>query len=224
MIICYKCSRIGCERGINMYLLIIVMMGYLFGCINGSQIIGKYKNINIKNSGMKNAGATNATVLLGWKYGFVVAFIDIFKAVVSLFLAAALLSKYQVIYELQILFLYVNALFVIIGHNYPLQMNFKGGKGTASLFGILLYIDWKFAVLGLIILLLFAIVTNYFVTGTFMLYLSFITYTAYKFGRGPTFIVFLFTVLFLIKHTENFRRIINKEEVKLSTLFRREAS
>ena len=52
-------------------------------------------------------------------------------------------------------------------------MNFKGGKGTASFFGILLYIDWKIAILGLIVLLLFAFVTNYFVTITLMLYVFF---------------------------------------------------
>lgn len=204
--------------------IIIIFIGYLIGCIHGSQIVGKYKNINIKKSGMKNAGATNTTVLLGWKYGLIVAFIDVFKAIISLTITAALLNAYNVVDETQILLLYVNALFVIIGHNFPLQMNLKGGKGTASLFGILLYIDWKFAVTGLIILLVFAFVTNYFVLGTLMLYFSFNAYTVYLFGKGPALMTVLFTVLFFVKHTDNFKRIMNKEEVKLSTLFRREAS
>jgi len=207
-----------------MYIFLIVMIGYLFGCVNGSQIIGKMKDINIKSNGMKNAGATNTTVLLGWRYGFIVAFIDVFKAILSLLLAAMLLQQYNVMLELQIVLLYANALFVIIGHNYPLQMGFNGGKGTASLFGVLLFIDWKFAVMGLFILLLFAAVSNYFVTGTLMLYISFIAYTAYSFGRGPAMISFLFLILFLLKHIENFRRIMNKEEVKVTSLFRREAS
>jgi len=209
-----------------MYLLILILMiiGYLFGCINGSQIVGKYKNIDIKNNGMKNPGASNTTVLLGWKYGIVVACIDIFKATISLVIAAYLLDRYLVSFELQMLLLYINALFVVIGHNFPFTMNFKGGKGTASFFGILLYIDWKIAILGLIVLLLFAFVTNYFVTGTLMLYVSFITYTAYTSGRGPTVVVFLLFVIFIFKHVENFRRILNNEEVKLSSLFRKEAS
>ena len=205
-------------------LLIIIIIGYLFGCIHGSQIVGKHKNINIKNSGMKNAGASNATLLLGWKYGFIVAFIDVFKAVLSLLVAAAILNNYNILFEMQILYLYLNALFVVVGHNFPVTMNFKGGKGTASFFGVLLFLNWKFAVMGLVILLIFAFVSNYFVTGTFMLYLSFIMYTAYTFGRGATYIAFLFTILFIVKHRENFKRIMNKEEVKLSTLFRRQAS
>lgn len=209
-----------------MYLLILILMiiGYLFGCINGSQIVGKYKNIDIKNNGMKNPGASNTTVLLGWKYGIVVACIDIFKATISLVIAAYLLDRYLVSFELQMLLLYINALFVVIGHNFPFTMNFKGGKGTASFFGILLFIDWKIAILGLIVLLLFAFVTNYFVSGTLMLYVSFITYTAYTSGRGPTVVVFLLFVIFIFKHVENFRRILNNEEVKLSSLFRKEAS
>src|SRR5690625_1981869 len=113
-------------------------LGYLFGCINGSQIIGKIKQINIKNNGMKNAGATNTTVLLGWRYGIVVAFIDIIKAIISLLILASLLYRYDMLLEMKVLLLYINALFVIVGHNYPLTMNFNGGKGTASLFGILL--------------------------------------------------------------------------------------
>lgn len=56
-----------------MYLLISSLVGYLFGCLNGSQLIGKYKQVSIKHAGMKNAGATNATLVLGVKYGVVVA-------------------------------------------------------------------------------------------------------------------------------------------------------
>lgn len=208
-----------------MYLLLVIMLiGYLFGCINGSQIIGKYKNINIKNSGMKNAGASNTTIVLGWRYGCIVAFIDVTKAILSLAAAGLILNHYNVLFEYQILFLYINALFVVIGHNFPVTMSFKGGKGTASFFGVLLFLDWKIAVMGLGVLLLFAFVTNYFVTGTFVLYLFFIMFTAFTHGRGATYIAFLFTILFLVKHVENFRRIMNKEEVKLSTLLRREAS
>lgn len=207
-----------------MYLLISSLVGYLFGCLNGSQLIGKYKQVSIKHAGMKNAGATNATLVLGVKYGVVVAFIDICKAIISLLLVAIILDHYQVGFELATVLLYVNALFVIIGHNFPFTMYFNGGKGTASMFGILLYLDWRFAFLGLLILLLFAIVANYFVMGTFMLYLSFIGFTGFTFGTPSALIAFILLILFFIKHAENFKRIINKEEVKVTTLFRKEAS
>lgn len=207
-----------------MYFLISSLIGYLFGCLNGSQLIGKYKDVSVKHKGMKNAGATNTTLVLGFRYGLVVLFIDVCKAIVSLLLVAIILDYFQVGLDLAIIFLYVNALFIIIGHNYPFTMNFDGGKGTASLFGILLYLDWRFAFLGLFILLLFAIVANYFVMGTFMLYLSFIGFTGFTSGITPAIIAFLLLILFFMKHTENFKRIISKEEVKVTALFRKEAS
>lgn len=205
-----------------MNFILVIVIGYLFGCVHGSQIIGKYKKINIKKSGMENSGATNATLLLGWRYGILVAIVDIGKSVVSMFLVTYLLNMQHMIFDLQLYYLLLNALFVIIGHNYPMTMNFNGGKGTASFFGVLLYLDWKYAMISLFMALIFAFITNYFVFGTMLAYLAFITYIAYVYGKGPVLLAFFFTILFLAKHMENFKRILNQEEVKLSTLFRKE--
>lgn len=207
-----------------MHLLIIAFIGYLFGCVNGAQIIGKYKQVNIQNGGSGNAGATNATVILGWKSGVFVALIDVCKAILSLYLAAALLMHTDFLFEYQVLLLYINALFVILGHNFPMTMHFRGGKGTASFLGVLLFIDWKFAAMAFMVFLIFAFATNYFVIGTFVAYLSFIAYTSFTFGRGPTYVAVLLTVLFLYKHVDNVKRIMGKEEMKLSSIFRRQAS
>lgn len=207
-----------------MYALIVSIIGYLFGCIHGSQIIGKFKQINIKENGMKNSGATNATLLLGWRYGLFVAFVDVIKAIMSMMLVIALLGKNGIILEQATLYIYLNALFVIIGHNYPLTMNFNGGKGTASFFGVLLMLNPLFAVFSLFLMLLFAIITNYFVVGTMFTYIGFIMYTSKTYSVGPVVIASLFLVLFFLKHSENFKRIIRSEEVKLSSLYRKEAS
>lgn len=207
-----------------MYLISVAFIGYLFGCINGAQLIGKYKQTNIKNNGSKNAGASNTFLLLGWKSGAFVAFIDIFKAILSLSIVALLLIYTDIFFESQILLLYVNALFVILGHNYPITMNFNGGKGTASFLGVLLFFNWKFALMALIIFLLFSIVTNYFVIGTFVAYLSFAAYTSLAYGRGPMYITLLLTMFFILNHVDNIKRIMNKEETKLSSLFHRQAT
>lgn len=207
-----------------MFFLISSMCGYLFGCINGSQLIGHYKNVSVKDSGMKNAGATNTTLVLGFKYGLAVLCIDILKAIISLYLIAILLAKYNVTFDYQMLLLYINGLFVIVGHNFPITMGFAGGKGTASIFGVLLFIDWKFALMGFFIMLIFAFISNYFVVGTLMLYLSFVAYTTFTFERSVVFVAFLFMMMFLIKHAANFKRIVAKEEEKVSSLFHKEAS
>jgi len=69
-----------------------------------------------------------------------------------------------------------------------------------------------------------ALITKYFVFGTFMAYIAFVFYTASQFGRAPLLIALLFLMLFLLRHIENFKRITNKEEMKISTMFRREVS
>lgn len=205
-------------------LLVVMVVGYMFGCIHGSQLVGRYKNINIKKSGMKNSGASNATLILGWRYGIVVAIVDIGKALLSLQITVYILQLYDVVVGVSIVYLLVNGLFVIIGHNYPMTMNFNGGKGTASFIGVLLFINWKLAVISLFMALIISFISNYFVLGTLSGYLIFNFYVGYLYGKGPIIVSLLFTSLFLIKHAENFRRIMNNEEVKLRTLFRKEAS
>lgn len=207
-----------------MDIVLVILIGYLFGCINGSQLIGKIKQVNVQESGSKNPGASNTALLLGWRAGAIVAFIDVFKAIISFLFVAILLHKYNVLFETQIILLYLNALFVVIGHNYPLTMNFQGGKGTATFLGFLLCLDWQFTVVAFTVFLLGALLTKYFVIGTFMAYVSFVLYTLASFGRGPFLIAILFIILFLISHVENFKRMMNKEEMKVSSLFRREVS
>lgn len=202
----------------------ICFIGYLFGCINGSQIVGNYKNINIKKSGMKNAGASNTTIVLGLRYGIIVAFIDVSKAIFSILLIVFLLNHFEIINEAQIIYIYLNALFVVLGHNYPITMNFSGGKGTASFIGLILMIDWRIAFMGLCVLLLLSFVTDYLVIGVLSMYISFIGFTYYSFGLSPVLIALLLLFLSIMKHIENYKRIISKQEIRLSSFYRKEAS
>jgi len=211
------------KEGVELYPILMALIGYLTGCMNGSQIISKYKHINIRNGGSKNAGATNTALQIGMKYGAFVAFIDVFKAIISLYLAALLLMNVDILFEYKILLLYINAVFIIIGHNFPITMQFKGGKGTASFLGVLLFMDWRFAMVAFLIFLLIALATNYFVIGTLAGYLAFIAYTILMHDKGPVYLSFVLTFLFLFKHIDNFKRIAHKEERKLSSLFHKEA-
>ncbi|MCT1902809.1 glycerol-3-phosphate acyltransferase [Oceanobacillus sojae] len=206
-----------------MYYLISCLIGYIFGCIHGSQIVGKIKKRDIKSEGVKNAGASNTTILLGWKYGIVVALIDIFKATLAILLVLFILGEAGIPAGEVSLYIYLTALFVIIGHNYPITMNFSGGKGTASLVGALIAIDWRVALIGIAILLFFTFATDYLVIGVLFMYVSFLITTYYFFGNGPALVVIFLTLLCIYKHMENYRRIILKEETKLSSMFKKSA-
>ncbi|GIO24575.1 glycerol-3-phosphate acyltransferase [Oceanobacillus sp. J11TS1] len=206
-----------------MFYLISCSIGYIFGCIHGSQIIGKIKGRDIKNEGVKNAGASNTTILLGWKYGIIVAMIDIFKATLAILLVLLILGEAGISPQGVSLYIYLTALFVIIGHNYPVTMKFSGGKGTASLVGALIAIDWRVAFTGIGILLLLSFATDYLVIGVLFMYISFLITTFYFFGNGPLLVVTVLTLLCIYKHMENYRRIMAKEETKLSSMFKKSA-
>ncbi|MFS0749063.1 glycerol-3-phosphate acyltransferase [Oceanobacillus sp. 1P07AA] len=207
-----------------MYSVVACILGYLFGCIHGSQIVGKLKGINIKEEGVKNAGASNTTILLGWKYGVAVAIIDIFKATAAILLLLILLHGNAIPTQEQHIYIYLTTLFVIIGHNYPITMRFSGGKGTASLVGAVMAIDWRIALIGIGILIVFTIATDYLAIGVLGMYISFLITTYSFFGLVPFFIVIGLSVLSIYKHIENYKRIIGKEETKLSSMFGKKAS
>jgi len=197
-----------------MALLGYAIIGYLLGCINGSQIIGAIKNIDIGNEGYKNPGASNTTLLLGWRYGIIVALIDIGKALLPLIFLRMYLANEPNLIEL----LYFTGLFIIIGHNYPITMKFKGGKGTASIIGMIFAINWKIALICVGVLLLIGIISDYFVIGVWGMYVSLVFSTGLSYG----FLSFEMTIgliimsISTIKHLENYRRIMENKEIRVS--------
>jgi len=192
--------------------VLVAVVGYLLGCINGSQIIGKIKQIDIKNLGVKNAGASNTTLVLGWKYGAIVLLIDVFKAIIPILILKSITNDYSLIYIL--------GAFVIVGHNYPITMRFKGGKGTASMIGIFFAIDWKLGLTSLVALIVVSFISDYLVLGVFMYYQMFVMCTIYlDVGGIPVLIATILTMLSVLKHSENFDRIDSGTETTISSLF-----
>lgn len=204
-----------------MYLLIVSLVGYLFGCLHGSQLVGRWKNVDIKNSGVKNAGASNTTILLGWKYGVIVGLVDIFKATLAIVLVSSFLEYNGILGDYYLLLLYITSFFVILGHNYPITMNFSGGKGTASLVGSFLAIDYRIAFIGIIILLIVTFATDYAVIGVLSMYVTYLIEAYFIHGIGPARIILILTLLGMMNHRDNIKRIMNKEEIRLSSMYRR---
>jgi glycerol-3-phosphate acyltransferase PlsY len=202
--------------------LITALLGYAFGCLQFSYILGKtLKKVDIRTLGHGNAGASNAVVSLGWKYGIAVALLDIFKALASVLITKALFKNVVNPEQLNF-YLYLNGFFVIIGHNYPFFMRFKGGKGTASLVGMLLATNIPMALLGMLIIISITLATDYIALGTIVLVVYFVIAVIYlKSGVGAVVISILIAVLAIINHLPNIRRIINKDEKGLRQSLKR---
>ena len=188
--------------------VIVVLAAYLLGCSNMAVYLAKRKKVDL-SGGSGNPGTSNATMLMGWKAGIIVGIHDIGKAVIAVILA-------------QILFLhlpYVGAVAgvaCVLGHIFPLFMRFRGGKGFASFVGMTLALNWKLALVILALMVLVTLITDYLVLGTVT------TVVAVPVALGiatRSFVLALIlcvaTVVILVKHRENYKRIYHGTEIGL---------
>ncbi len=137
-------------------LLSSILLGYIICNIPVSLIIGKvFFNVDIREHGSHNLGGTNAGRVLGKKIGFIVIVLDMIKTICPMFIVWAIvtysgLNNPDIVgFELWngqeaggALFYYLCLVGSVLGHCYPIFLNFKGGKGVASLFGTGLTIAW----------------------------------------------------------------------------------
>lgn len=204
-------------------IILFIIVGYIIGCLHGSKVAQFLSGVDLKKTGHGNAGASNATLTLGWKYGVLVALIDIGKGVLAIIGAHFFLADAAQYTEVQVwLFTYLIAAGVILGHNFPFHMGFNGGKGTASIIGILLAVDWKIGLFALILFVILSFATNYLIVGVLEFYLVFCTATFLWIpGIGPTIIALLLFGIAIILHIENIKRLVKGTEPKVTSAFKK---
>jgi glycerol-3-phosphate acyltransferase PlsY len=202
------------------YFLVIVL-GYLLGNFQTSYILGKLiKKVDIRTLGRGNAGASNAVESLGWKFGIVVAFLDAFKGLLAILLVGYF---FKVSLDAQgAPLLYLAGYSAVLGHIFPFFMNFKGGKGTATLVGMMIGLNPWFGVIGIAIVVAVTFVTDYVAIGTVGLLIWMIAGTIYfDIGLYPLILSILGLLLSVYLHLPNFERIKNKNEGRLSLVLKR---
>ena len=144
------------------FLAACLVGGYLFGSLNASIIIGKLKGVDIRSQGSKNAGMTNALRVLGKKTAAIVFLFDLLKSVVAVLLArycagvlaadATNISRYAQ---------YLAGLGAVLGHNFPVYFGFRGGKGILASWGLIMVLDYRIALMLLIVFALVVGATRY---------------------------------------------------------------
>ncbi len=143
--------------------LSLIIVAYLIGSIPTALIISKkFFGVDIRDYGSGNMGATNTFRVLGSKYGTIVMVLDILKGVLAVFLFNFLPNYFGSEHELQRTnFMIGLGLSAVVGHIFPIWANFKGGKGVATLFGMLLAIQPLVAVSCVGVFLLVLYLTRY---------------------------------------------------------------
>ncbi|MCK4328584.1 glycerol-3-phosphate acyltransferase [candidate division WOR-3 bacterium] len=114
------------------YSILTIIIGYLLGSISMAYLLGRIiRGIDIREHGSKNAGTMNAFKVLGPVYGVVTMLFDLSKGVLAIYVAHLL--------KVPIPIVLICGFTAIIGHIFPFYMQFKGGRGAATAYGLLIW-------------------------------------------------------------------------------------
>ena len=188
---------------------LVLLLSYLIGCSSMALYVSKYKKVDLQKAGSGNLGASNTMILFGWKPAIIVGLHDIGKAVLAVVLAKLFCPD-------QLLVQAGAGVACVLGHMFPFYLRFKGGKGFASYLGMTLALNWKFALVVMVIVVIVTLISDYIVVGTVTTIVIVPAYMGYA-NRSLLLaaILCIATAVMLYKHRDNFSRILNGTEVGL---------
>ncbi len=201
-----------------------LVIGYLFGIIQTAYIYGKMNGIDIREHGSGNAGTTNALRVLGKKAGVIVFAGDFLKCFLAIHLVQ-IIFKNSAADILPLVGLY-GATGCILGHNFPVQLNFRGGKGIACTAGLLAAFDVRIGLIALITFLAIVIVTRYVSLGSMVIVTEFALFIIvfgqlglYHMAQAPLIEMYVMAAFLagmaIYRHRANIVRLLNGTENKI---------
>jgi len=192
-----------------------LIIGYLIGCIQTAYITGKLKaDIDIRKFGSGNAGTTNIAREMGLKTGVFVLIMDALKAILAFVICSQLFSFTGI--DKQLLGFYAG-IGVILGHNFPIFLNFRGGKGIASSLGVMLCVDWRAALILIVIGVILIALTRFISLGSIVMLILFPIFTlVYGKSIECTILALFLTASALFQHRGNIKRLLSGTERKFN--------
>ncbi|HPX10609.1 MAG TPA: glycerol-3-phosphate 1-O-acyltransferase PlsY [Candidatus Cloacimonas sp.] len=199
----------------NFFPWIMLLFAYLWGSIPIGLIAGKiFYHKDIRNEGSGNIGATNALRTFGTVTGLIVLLLDMTKGFIPVILAISLLEKGSP-------FIALTALFVILGHIFPLYLSFKGGKGVATAAGAFLALTPLSLLTALLTFIIVVAVFRYVSVASicaalvFQLHCFGLLLKAGSADYATLLLVTIVVLMIIAKHKSNLERLLNKTEPKL---------
>ena len=213
----------------SIWLAAMLILAYLFGSIPSSVWIGRrFYGKDVREYGSGNAGATNTFRVLGKTAGTIVLIIDILKGYIATSLVHAGNLNPQWNYGA---YQHVNIMLglgfcAVIGHLIPVFAQFKGGKGIATLGGLLFALNYQIALIALGIFLITLFVTRFVSLGSILAGISipmlFVRFFGAQMPEYRQASVVLFTVMIAVlvvyTHRKNIIRLIHGNESKAKLL------
>ena len=193
--------------------ILTFLFAYALGCSNMALYLSKLKKVDLRSGGSKNLGASNATILIGWKAGLLVAIHDTGKAALAVLLACMVYPDVAYIGA-------VAGVAAVLGHIYPAPLKFRGGKGFAAYVGMTIGLNWRFALVVLAVVIVVSLLTDYIVSGTTATVLMvppYLGWTHQSFWLAG--ILLVGTAVILYKHRENYQRMLAGTEFSVRATF-----
>jgi glycerol-3-phosphate acyltransferase PlsY len=190
-------------------LITVIGIGYLLGSLPYGLILMKiFYGIDIRTIGSGNIGATNVLRSGNKLLALLTLFLDAFKGAIAI-----LVVKYYL--GLNSDYVAIAGLSAIMGHMYPVWLNFRGGKGVATFFGITLAFNPLIFVISGLTWLLSAFITRY---SSLSALLAVIVFPVSCYFLDPSLLVIsiVISIMILYKHTENIKRLMQGQETKIN--------
>lgn len=198
--------------------ILIFLCSYLIGSIPWGFLIGRLYGVDIRKVGSGNIGATNVTRSLGKLPGRICFFLDLLKGFLPV-LAVSMMLKQQYFEDPEQLGQIIAAASAVLGHMFSVFMKFRGGKGISTIFGVLLgFSPWSFLAAGIVWVLVFLIsryVSMASIAACAVLPVAATLFTmteVYYHSIWVLAFLYLLSILAVIRHSANIRRLINGTE------------
>jgi len=200
-------------------IILFALLAYLTGAFPSAVWVGKtFYNIDVREYGSGNAGATNTFRVLGKGAGIPVLFMDIFKGWLSVsyvnFISNADALSPELFFENQLAF----GVAAVIGHLFPIYTGFRGGKGIATMLGLLIGLQPLAALFSFIVFVVVFLISKYVSLGSIIASFAFSIFVILVLGSiNPSLNLFAIFVpiLSLITHQKNIERLVRGEETKI---------
>ncbi len=204
--------------------VICLAMGYVFGLFQTGYFYGKLHSVDLHQHGSGNVGTTNALRVLGWKAGLTVFLGDFLKTVIPCMLVRFVLFQSRP--EMTYVLMMYTAFGVILGHNYPFYMGFRGGKGIAATAGLITSLDWRVMLICLVVFVGTVAVTRFVSLGSILVVLALFACAVFfgsrgYFGLGEAYLPEFYglaaavALLAIWRHRANIGRLLAGTENKL---------
>lgn len=202
-----------------MNLALLIIAAYLIGSIPTAYWIGKiFFNIDIREHGSKNMGASNTFRVLGAVWGIIVLLIDMGKGIAAVQLADAVQSSSWLGTELTFWKL-IFGLTAVAGHIFPIFAGFRGGKGVATLFGVVIAIQPWTALISVGAFLIVVFLTKYISLGSIIAVVVFAACVWFAVVESNVYMRWFSVIaatLVIVMHWSNIRRLFSGNEHKFT--------